>query len=1085
MFSALQDLDALDEAQEDAAEQYADASDPRNQPEFLSSCTSHAILVMDTSASMRTLDAISASGGNAISRIDALLHAFQDGFVAQQQSAGLCDSDFLSFVRLADDAELIVEMEPMTSGLPRVPSTVFPMNTGNYIPALQCVETLVNRLEKIRSTHPNPATAEMCTHVLFMSDGAPSDSVKTQLSGGKSKRDAELVTRVVCDLVGSIWRRLGCDEKRLKFFTVGFGAESDFAVLKKMAECLPRGVGSFHNAKLSGEALLETFSTFSTTVTSTRLSSIVGGPRVLRPIGDQSSEQNIHTYSVYQAALWKVPNEWWDNIRKGQLSKKKSDRLMDLGERSIAVGARVFGAGGERNVFQMWVGKERSKEDQLCTRRFGRTVERFVPTGEEVTIQHLLTRSELNGAPLADSHVRTRLTSAGGCPLAGKVATVKGMQANGERIVVTDPTKDGHVLSVQPINLLTTSPIVWGTEQWVAKENKKIESSNEREVEFHEKSLITQATASALGEEFNEIVQALHLPKKLPRVAFLKNCYFLSAMMFDGGKAGGQRFFFVEQMLDGNYRKWNTNFGTVSRKPTMARGDGLGALAEGVEEEDEDEDEDERGFSTAHCPTVDDVPQAFSHWTHCKKMQGKKGALLVCDLQGCYSKAENRFDWVDPVVHSDLGNKGRFGRTDRGKEGIRDFLRTHKCNALCRLLELQHNNEYDASAAKANGEDSEASSRNTSQYTVNATDHLQERKGQRNIVTRELQAAKKHGTPHKQENGKMAFDFNGVRYVEAPGKVGVTGIKDPRFHATPPPPPRSLSERQYGQPPPTVAGPFDGAPPRTARDTAAPAPAASSAAEGLLAAEVISPTASAKAKKSLRAIPSERAAADRESKQAAIRRQLEAVEKEMEKADAAEEKARQRRLRQAKQQQEDEMRVQQRAQARREFAAAQRQAQQAAGDELFQSEKRLPGLVPPGELPTAAPPPDMPKALRFSVGDRVECNVGHGYAPGKVVELWYYERGVSALVPYRVQLDSGGHVYAPQDMDTLVRRIRPGLDTAAKERVPSSAESVTLRLPPDARPGATMRFEYQGLIRNFKVPAHARGGEEIRVRIGS
>ena len=107
MFSALQDLDALDETQEEATKQYADASDPRNQPEFLSSCTSHAILVMDTSASMRTLDATSASGDDEISRIDALLHAFQHGFVAQQQGAGLCDSDFLSFVRLAEDAELI------------------------------------------------------------------------------------------------------------------------------------------------------------------------------------------------------------------------------------------------------------------------------------------------------------------------------------------------------------------------------------------------------------------------------------------------------------------------------------------------------------------------------------------------------------------------------------------------------------------------------------------------------------------------------------------------------------------------------------------------------------------------------------------------------------------------------------------------------------------------------------------------------------------------------------------------------------------------------------------------------------------
>ena len=75
------------------------------------------------------------------------------------------------------------------------------------------------------------------------------------------------------------------------------------------------------------------------------------------------------------------------------------------------------------------------------------------------------------------------------------------MKANGERIVVSDPTKDGSTLSLQPKNLRTMSPIEWGAEQWVAKENKKIETSNEKEAEFHEKSLITQATASALAEE--------------------------------------------------------------------------------------------------------------------------------------------------------------------------------------------------------------------------------------------------------------------------------------------------------------------------------------------------------------------------------------------------------------------------------------------------------------------------------------------------------------------------------------------------------------------------------------------------------
>ena len=60
MFNILSELNALEDAQGDAFEQYADSDNPRNDPLFLSQCTSHAILVIDTSGSMRTQDASAA-----------------------------------------------------------------------------------------------------------------------------------------------------------------------------------------------------------------------------------------------------------------------------------------------------------------------------------------------------------------------------------------------------------------------------------------------------------------------------------------------------------------------------------------------------------------------------------------------------------------------------------------------------------------------------------------------------------------------------------------------------------------------------------------------------------------------------------------------------------------------------------------------------------------------------------------------------------------------------------------------------------------------------------------------------------------
>ena len=52
-----------------------------------------------------------------------------------------------------------------------------------------------------------------------------------------------------------------------------------------------------------------------------------------------------------------MPNEWWVKVKKGQLPKRKSDRLEDVGERVIAVSEASFDSGGERNVFLLRMGK--------------------------------------------------------------------------------------------------------------------------------------------------------------------------------------------------------------------------------------------------------------------------------------------------------------------------------------------------------------------------------------------------------------------------------------------------------------------------------------------------------------------------------------------------------------------------------------------------------------------------------------------------------------------------------------------------------------------------------------------------------
>ena len=62
-------------------------------------------------------------------------------------------------------------------------------------------------------------------------------------------------------------------------------------------------------------------------------------------------------------------------------------------------------------------------------------------------------------------------------------------------------------------------------------------------------------------------------------------------------------------------------------------------------------------------------------------------------------------------------------------------------------------------------------------------------------------------------------------------------------------------------------------------------------------------------------------------------------------------------------------------------------------------------------------------ALRFAVGDAVECRTGDGFVPGKVTAHLYRDDfmppGVTA--PYQIQLDNGKLIWAPEDDDKFIR----------------------------------------------------------------
>jgi hypothetical protein len=70
---------------------------------------------------------------------------------------------------------------------------------------------------------------------------------------------------------------------------------------------------------------------------------------------------------------------------------------------------------------------------------------------------------------------------------------------------------------------------------------------------------------------------------------------------------------------------------------------------------------------------------------------------------------------------------------------------------------------------------------------------------------------------------------------------------------------------------------------------------------------------------------------------------------------------------------------------------------------------------------------DQLPSLRFDVGQRVECRIGPdevtGWAKGTITQLWYREQGWAegSFAPYKIRLDDGRDIFAPGDVDMVIR----------------------------------------------------------------
>ena len=298
---------------------------------------------------------------------------------------------------------------------------------------------------------------------------------------------------------------------------------------------------------------------------------------------------------------------------------------------------------------------------------------------------------------------------------------------------------------------------------FVAKEDKRVATGAE-EIEFHKQKLVAQKYSRRMAEIFNgeilEIVSLSRFRKLAPRLSFP-----VSRLLMTEGP--DKRVLFVEEFIPGKLTKWNSNNGFVRSSKTAA----FDAIFEDDEEED-DEDDENSGGGVGGIFGVDDVPQAFSHWSHVNSRRCFGESFLICDLQGFYNAKSRTYELIDPVIHSGLGET-TYARTDHGPKGVSKFYSTHCCTNLCRMLDLPVIIPTRESVALP-----DSASIPTSAIPINKTKHLQQRQTERGIETKELQRAVKHGEKEFVRGGKIKHTHEGLAYItDRLGTMGITGFK--------------------------------------------------------------------------------------------------------------------------------------------------------------------------------------------------------------------------------------------------------------------------------------------------------------------
>eukprot|EP00523_Entomoneis_sp_CCMP467_P017613 CAMPEP_0168803616 /NCGR_PEP_ID=MMETSP0726-20121227/84_1 /TAXON_ID=265536 /ORGANISM="Amphiprora sp., Strain CCMP467" /LENGTH=846 /DNA_ID=CAMNT_0008855419 /DNA_START=38 /DNA_END=2575 /DNA_ORIENTATION=- len=680
---------------------------------------SHTVIVVDMSGSMREDDV-----NGARCRSDGVWTTLARVFVKQQLEAGTCSlHDVVSVVTMQQTARVVVECEPMDWVLYnklvsfREWDMLKPGGHGFYIPALEKAKALLEI-----NNHGSCSLS-----LLFFSDGKPSDCVRD----GKEFdfKSYNMVTKEVAMLMGEVASRFG---RRLHTAFVGMGEpDQEFITLKKMTQeaKLFGSMASFSCPSLNTDSLSQIVSSSvaSSLSTKTELTSIrTGHTRAVRT--DVKRERYDSKDKKKPSRDWRVfPNAdltkyvvrvWAWNTTTNDFAVVVDPRCRECFKPVADTSYNIIAIGKKKN-------KLKGQICPFCSACF------FCNTCLSSNIYD--THRDQECHDLAHQR-RTGYIVADKCPPSYGVAWKRLAFGEGaERLAFKFRFIDENGKFTGPKMVAKESRFV---EDLDDPGTNYLQSQRHS---YHKTFMRTQATASWFAKLFNEHLEKKVSPSEvstLIKIEFLDPVIF-ELVDVDVGTFN----VLVEPMIEGKYVKFTDNFGNLQKEdvepdnylpedcgidvteaakllgrdakdlrppeldpeltddfPNAGAGamglDDLGIIEEGSEDEEDSEHEygdteemSGEDFDSLKVANVSDVGYlyAFSHFSYV--LSG--GRLMVVDLQGSLvtqAGGEKKFILTDPAIHHRPKRGGhyrrsrarrQYGRTDRGREGMKAFFETH------------------------------------------------------------------------------------------------------------------------------------------------------------------------------------------------------------------------------------------------------------------------------------------------------------------------------------------------------------------------------------------------------------------------